>query len=411
VDGFDVPGMARKMDAVSGPESDPEPDNTLGTKPGTPRRVMFLVTEDWYFCSHRLPVARALKAAGYEVAVACRVNKAGKKITDEGFTLFPLALSRRSLNPFHLIAAIWRIRRTYKSFRPDVVHHVALKPAVLGAIAARYAGVPHMISAIAGLGYVFSSRRLKAQILRPLLTLLLRRLLGGPGNHVIVQNDDDGRALIARGIIQPTQLTVIRGSGVDPNRFHPTPEPSGPVRAVMVSRMIREKGVTEMVAAARILKRRGLNICITLAGQPDRENPSAISNAELAAWHTEGIVEYLGQVDDVPALWAASHIAVLPSYYGEGVPLSLIEAAACGRPLIAADGPGLRDITRPDETGILVPPRDAQALADAIGRLANDAELRARLGAGARHLAETNFSIAQVQAATLEVYRQLMSAP
>ncbi len=388
--------------------SGPEPEKELAAKSGTSRRVMFLVTEDWYFCSHRLPVARALKAAGYEVAVACRVNTDGKKITDEGFALYPLALSRRSLNPFHLIAAVWRIRRAYKIFRPDVVHHIALKPVVLGAIAARFAGVSHTISAIAGLGYVFSARRLKAQILRPLLTSLLRRLLGGPGKHVIVQNDDDRHALIARGIIKSDQLTVIRGSGVDPDRFTPTPEPVGPVRAVMVARMIREKGVIEMVASARILKTRGMKIRMTLAGEPDRENPNAIPEAELAAWHAEGIVEYLGRVDDVPALWAASHIAVLPSYYGEGVPLSLIEAAASGRPLIAADGPGLRDITLPGETGILVPPRDAEALADAIGQLANDAELRARLGAGARRLAESNFSIAQVQAATLEVYRQLL---
>ena len=386
-------------------------DAMSGTNPNTSRRVMFLVTEDWYFCSHRLPVARALKAAGYEVAVACRVNADGKKITDEGFMLFPLALSRRSLNPFHLIAAVLQIRRTYKNFHPDVVHHVALKPAVLGAIAAHCARVPHVISAIAGLGYVFSSRRLKARILRPMLTLLLRWLLGGSGNHVIVQNDDDGQSLIARGIIKSDQLTIIRGSGVDPDRFAPTPEPAGPVRAVMVARMIRDKGVTEMVAAARILKTRGLNIRITLAGEPDPENPNAIPEGELTSWHTEGAVEYLGRVDDVPGLWAASHIAVLPSYYGEGVPLSLIEAAACGRPLIAADGPGLRDITRPGETGILVPPRDAAALADAIEQLANSPDLRAQLGAGARQLAETNFSITHVQTATLEVYRQLLPMP
>ncbi len=368
---------------------------------------MFLVTEDWYFCSHRLPVARALRDAGWRVAVACRVADHGAAIRAEGFALYPLALSRRSLNPFHLAAALMRIRRAYRDFRPDVVHHVALKPAMLGSLAARLAGVPGTVNAIAGLGFVFSSTRLKARVLRPLITLVLRLLLDGPHTRVIVQNDDDGRALTERGIVAPERLAVIRGSGVDLVRFHPTPEPSGPVRAVMVSRMIAEKGVRELVAAARILRTRNVPVRITLAGMPDPENPSAIPAAELAAWHAEGTVEHLGHVADVAALWAQSHIAVLPSYYGEGVPLALIEAAAAGRPVIAADGPGLRDVARPGETGLLVPPRNAVALADAVAALAGDATLRARLGAGARRLAEVRFGTDTVVTETLALYRDL----
>lgn len=373
------------------------------------RRVMFLVTEDWYFCSHRLPVARALRDTGWQVAVACRVADHGEAIRAEGFALYPLALSRRSLNPLHLIASLARIRHAYRNFRPDVAHHVALKPAVLGSLAARLAGVPGVVNAIAGLGFVFSSRRLKARVLRPIITLVLRLLLDGPRTRVIVQNDDDGHALTARGIVAPGRLAVIRGSGVDLARFHPTPEPPGPVRAVMVSRMIAEKGVRELVAAARLLRARNVPVRITLAGAPDPENPSAIPAAELAAWHAAGIVEHLGHVADVAALWAESHIAVLPSYYGEGVPLALIEAAAAGRPVIAADGPGLRDVARPGESGLLVPPRDAAALADAIATLAEDPALRARLGAGARRLAEARFGTGTIVAETLALYRGLTS--
>ncbi len=371
-------------------------------------RVMFLVTEDWYFCSHRLALARALAADGFDVAVACRVDRHGAMITDAGLALYPLALSRRSLNPFHLLAAIGRIRAAYRAFRPDIVHHVALKPAVLGSVAARLAGVRRVVNAIAGLGFVYSSQSLKARLLRPVMTLAFRLLLDGPGFRTIVQNDDDGRTLTSRGIVSPGHLTVIRGAGVDLTRFRPTPEPDSPVRVVMVSRMIAEKGVRELVEAARLLKARGLDLRITLAGTPDQENPSAIAEAELAGWAQEGIVDYLGHVNDVSRLWAESHIAVLPSYYGEGVPLALIEAAAAGRPLIAADGPGLRDIARPGESGLLVPPRDVAALAEAIANLAGDSALRTRLGNGARRLAESTFSSDAVIRQTAALYRDLL---
>ncbi len=365
-------------------------------------RVLFLVTEDWYFCSHRLPIARALRQAGFDVAIACRVDRHGPMIEAEGFRLFPLALSRRSLNPFHLIAAIGRIRRVLRDFRPDVIHNVALKPAVLGSLAARLERVPACINAIAGLGFVFSSASIKARLLRPALTLVLRLLLRR--SHVILQNDDDGRTLTARGIVAPERVTVIRGSGVDLARFQPAPEPDGPVRALMVSRMITEKGVRDLAAAARLLKSRGCDIEVVMAGQPDAENPSAIAVRELEDWAREGIIEYLGHVDDVAALWRHAHIGVLPSYYAEGVPLALIEAAAAGRPLVACAGPGLSDIAVADMSALVVPARDPEALAAALAKLAGDGALRARLGAGARRLAEDRFSAERVVAETLALY-------
>jgi glycosyltransferase involved in cell wall biosynthesis len=371
------------------------------------RRVLFLVTEDWYFCSHRLPIARALKQAGFEVAIACRVDRHGPMIEAEGFRLFPIALSRRSLNPFHLIAAIGRIRRVLRDFRPDVIHNVALKPAVLGSLAARLERVPACINAIAGLGFVFSSARMKARLLRPVLTLALRMLLRP--SHVIVQNDDDGRTLTARGIVAPERVTVICGSGVDLARFQPAPEPEGPVCALMVSRMIVEKGVRDLAAAARLLKSRGTEMRILMAGRPDAENPSAIAVSELERWAREGIIEYLGHVDDVAALWHRAHIGVLPSYYAEGVPLALIEAAAAGRPLIACAGPGLSDIAVADVSALIVPARDPEALAAALAQLAGDGALRARLGTGARRLAEERFSAERVVAETLALYRHIGS--
>ena len=372
-------------------------------------RVLFLVTEDWYFCSHRLPIARALKQAGYDVAIACRVDRHGAAIEAEGFHLFPLALSRRSLNPFHLIGAVGRIRKVVRDFWPDVIHNVALKPAILGSLAARLERLPACINAIAGLGFVFSSPSIKARLLRPILTLILRLAL--KDSHVIVQNDSDGHTLTTRAIVAPERVAVIRGSGVDLSKFHPSPEPDGPVRAAMVSRMIAEKGVRDVIAAARLLRSRGINLRITLAGQPDLENPSAIPPGDLEAWAREGIVEYLGHVENVAALWSESHIAVLPSYYAEGVPLALIEAAAAGRPLLACAGPGLSDIAVPEVSALIVPARDPKALAEALTRLAGDAALRAHLGAGARQLAEDRFSAERVVAETLALYHEIANSP
>lgn len=388
-----------------------EPDTPPSPPPLSrpfPPRLLFLVTEDWYFCSHRLPIARALRDAGFHVAVACRVGSEGQRILDEGFTLFPLSLSRRSINPLAALAAVISLVRLYRRFRPDAVHHVALKPALLGSLAARLAGVPLVVNAIAGLGFVFSAERLRARLLRPLVWFGLSRLLDGPNCRVIVQNADDGAALRARKLVAPEHLHLIRGSGVDPGRFRPAPEPSGPVRFTLVARMIREKGVHDLVAATALLKRRGRILRTSLAGGPDPENPSSLSEDTLNAWATDGDIEVLGPVSDIPALWRESHVGVLPSYYGEGVPLSLIEAAAAGRALIAADRPGLNDIVRHEETGLLVPPRDPEALAAAMARLLDDAPLRLRLGAAARRHAEAHFSVNAVTTATLALYREAL---
>jgi glycosyltransferase involved in cell wall biosynthesis len=371
-------------------------------------RVLFVITESWYFTGHWLGLAQALRHAGCEVGVACRVSQGAEEIAAAGLTLIPLEMDRRSLNPFHLMAVVFRIARAYRSFRPDIVHHVALKTALLGSLAARLTGTRRIIQAIAGMGYVFASDALRARLLRPLVLAAMRLLLDRAGNRTIVQNDDDRAALEDGGIVAPERLLVLPGVGVDLARFHPMPEPPGPPRAVLVSRMIREKGIFETVEAARLLKARGIDIRIALAGGPDAESPSAIPQETLNAWARQGDVEVLGHVNDVPRLWAESHIALLPSYYREGVPHSLIEAAACTRPLIAADGPGLRDIVRDGETGLLVPPRDAAALADALERLAGDSDLRRRFGEAGRRLAEQRFGAEIINAKTLGVYRELL---
>lgn len=380
------------------------PDGRAGS-----RKLLFLVTEDWYFCSHRLPIARAARDAGYDVAVATRVAAHGEAIRAEGFRLIPLARLGRSMgNPLRELSGLLEVVGVYRRERPDIVHHVALKPAIFGSLAARIAGVRRCVNGIAGLGSIFSSQSAKARLLRPLVKLAFRLLLNRDGAAVIVQNPDDGRLLTGGGLVDPARLTLIKGSGVDLARFAATPEPAdGAPVATLVSRMLWDKGVGVLVEAARLLRARGVPLRVRLAGTPDPENMGSIPEEQLRAWRDEGVVEWIGFCDDVPGLWRDSHIAVLPSWYGEGVPKSLLEAAAAARPMIAVDGPGLREVVTDGETGLLVPARDAAALAGALQRLAEDAALRRRMGEAARRRAEREFGEAAVAEATLALYRQL----
>lgn len=375
-------------------------------------RIIYLVTEDWVFVSHRLPIARAARDAGYDVVVATRVADHGATIEREGFTLVPLPWNRRSLNPFHELAITFQLAVLYRQLKPTLVHHVAVKPALIGSLAAFLAGVDNVVNAITGLGYVFTSTSPRARFLRPIVRLGFRLLLRRANSQIIVQNPDDGDVLARECGIDTSHIRLIRGSGVDLNRFRATPEPaSPPIRAVLASRMIWDKGIGDLVEAARKLKEMGTPVAVILAGKPDPDNPASIPESQLQSWHDDGTVEWRGFVSDMPKLWAESHIAVLPSFYGEGVPKCLIEAAACGRPIVAADGPGLREIVRDGENGVLVPAHDATALALAIAQLANDPMIRTRMGSAGRRLAETGFSDTQVAAETLAVYRALAQTP
>lgn len=366
--------------------------------------LLFLVTEDWYFCSHRLGLARAARQAGWRVVVATRFDRHRERLAAEGFELVPLGLRRRSLDPLRELAAIAEIVAAYRRERPDIVHHVALKPAVYGSIAAWIAGVPAVLNAVAGLGYVFISDAPKARALRPLLKGAFRRLFNRPNSHLVVQNADDFDAFAK--VVRPPALHLIRGSGVDTTVFTAAPEPEGVPVAALVGRMLWDKGVGEAVEAARILKRRGTAVRVVLVGPPDPDNPRSLTERQLRAWHAEGVVEWWGQRDDIAAVWRQAAIAVLPSYR-EGLPKALLEAAACGRPMVATDVPGCREMVRHEVDGLLVPVRQAEPLADAIQRFVEDSGLRARFGAAARQRVEAELSDAAVNARFLALYRSL----
>lgn len=369
-------------------------------------KLLFLVTEDWYFCSHRLPLARAAQAAGYEVVVATRVGRHGAAITAEGFKLIPVGLRRSGRNPWRELQAIAEILAIYRRERPDIVHHVALKPVLYGSLAARLARVTSVVNALAGMGFVFSSMSLQARLLRPLVAGALRWLLGAGNSLLILQNPDDRKMLVDSGVVVAKRTRLIRGSGVDIGSFVPSPQPGGVPLVMLPARMLRDKGVVEFVAAARLLRARGVTARFVLVGDSDSENPAAIPEAQLEAWRADGAVEWWGQRGNMSEVLAQAHIVCLPSYR-EGLPKVLLEAAACGRALVATDVPGCREIVIDGENGLLAPPRDAAALAAVIGRLLDDPDLRARMGQRGRALVEAEFSVEQVVRQTLAVYREL----
>ncbi|HQU17251.1 MAG TPA: glycosyltransferase family 4 protein [Gammaproteobacteria bacterium] len=371
-------------------------------------KLLYLVTEDWYFCSHRLPIARAARDAGFEVVVVTRVRAHMEQLRDERFRVIPLEFRRGRFAPLSDLGVLRKLVQCYRRERPDLVHHVALKPVIYGSLASRYAGVTNVVNALGGLGYVFTSRSAKARLLRPLVRGGLRRLLGARGSWLVVQNPDDYQQLVERAGAVAERSLIIRGSGVDVRYFRPWGEPSGPVVvASMVGRMLWDKGVGDLVEAARLLKERGCAVRVVLVGPPDPENPASIPVAQITEWVRHGWVEWCGQRTDIGEVWRQSHLAILPSYR-EGLPKALLEAAACGRPIVTTDTPGCREIVRDGENGILVPPRDPGALAEAIERLAGDPALRARMGACGRRMVEAEFSEEHVVEQTLGLYRSVL---
>lgn len=373
-------------------------------------KIIFFVTEDWYFCSHRLPIATAARDAGFDVIVATRVNAHAGCIKKEGFRLIPLKIRRKSKNPIRELAALLEIIKIYRRERPELVHHVALKPVLYGALAARITGVPVAINALAGLGYVFSSNEPRAKLLKFFIRTAFRILLNRQNNVVLLQNPDDQRMLIESDTIFKEHTALIRGSGVDTLRFNQSQESEQrPIMVVLVARMLRDKGVLEFVEACSHLKRHGTRLRAILVGTPDQDNPTSIPHSQLKTWQDEGLVEWWGQMENIPDVWAQSHIAVLPSSYGEGVPMSLIEAAACGRPIITTDMPGCREIVQHEKNGLLVPVRDPRALADAIRLLIENPDLRVKMGQAGRKLVEEEFAEPIVVGQTMKLYQSMLS--
>lgn len=371
-------------------------------------KIVLFANTDWYLYNFRRSLALSLHRAGHELLLLSPPGPYGEKLQALGLRWEALPMERRSLNPLRELSLLRYLVRLLRRERPALVHGFTIKCAVYGSLAARLAGVPARINAVAGMGYVFTSNDAKARALRPVVRGLLRLALDGEGARLILQNADDVALFERAGLVDPARIRLVRGSGVDCSRFvkRSGERSGGPLRVLVAARLLWDKGLEEYVTAARELLAEGRRIEFLLAGTPDPGNPAAVPEDTVRSWVEEGVVNWLGHVDDMPTLLGAVDVVALPSYR-EGLPKTLIEAAACAQPLITTDVPGCREVVTDGVDGLLVPVRDAKALAQAIRRLDDDPTFARRIGEKAWAKAHTEFDERIVISRTVDVYREL----
>lgn len=370
-------------------------------------KLLFVVTEDWYFVSHRLPLAVAAIAAGMEVSIATNVSSHAEVIRQAGIKLYPWKLNRGSTGLLAEFKALCGLLKIYWQVRPDIVHQVAIKPVLYGSLLAKLLRIPRVVNALGGMGAIFSDTSGKRGRLRAIVLAGFRSLLNRRGSLLILQNPDDCELMVNGAAIARENIRLIRGAGVDVRVFDVVPEPEGTPLVVLPARMLTDKGVVEFVEAARLLKAQGVQARFALVGGTDECNPASVPPARLKDWVDSGTVEWHGRRDDMPAVYRSATLVCLPSYR-EGLPKSLLEAAACGRAIVATDVPGCREIVRHGENGLLVAARDAAALAQALATLLADTTMRQAMGAAGRQMVLQEFSEEKVVADTLEIYQELM---
>ena len=373
------------------------------TKHSDVKHLVYVITEDWFFASHFLDRAMEAKNSGYKVSVVTRCRETAQQLNAHGLIFEDINFSRRGLNPISELATIVRLRATLRRINPDFVHNIALKPVVLGSLAARFAGVRNVVNAPVGMGYVFTSNESRARVLRPLVKKLIRYVLSRPNSKVIIENSDDYNNLVSGRFAKKESISLVKGAGVDTAKFKYTVEPEQPVKIIMVARLLRDKGIQEFIDAAEVVKQSNPSVKFLLVGDVDDGNPTSLNTKQLVELKNSESVEWLGARHDIAELLATSHIACLPSYR-EGLPKSLIEAAAVGRAIVATDVPGCREVVTHLMNGLLVPPRDSKALAAALLVLINDPELRSKMGRENRSKAETEFANEIIIRQTQSVY-------
>ncbi len=378
-------------------------------------RLLIVVIDAPFFVTHRMALAVAAKAAGYDVHVAAPIDPtsprgdraAQQKITDAGLVFHTIPLRRGSLNPFKEFGVILAVRRLLQRLDPAVMHCVGTKPVVYGGLLTRLFGGPTPVYAVTGLGTVFMGRGKRHRLRQGLMRAGFLNAFRTPGCQIIFQNPVDEEVFFDSGVLKDGQFHMIGGVGANLERFHPRlhdTSPTRPLTIMLAARLIEAKGIRYFVEAARRLKAKHERLRFVLVGHNDPESPTDIGHAEIEGWQQDGLVEWWGHVDDMPATFAQADIFCLPSHYREGVPKVLLEAAAMGLPIVTTDMPGCRDVVIDGESGLLVPPRDESALTQALERLIADAPFRANAASAARALAENRFSESDFVAKSLEIY-------
>lgn len=364
-------------------------------------KILLFANTDWYLYNYRLPLAIALHQRGDEVVLLSPPGKYAKLFQEKDLRWIPFPIERKGMNPFSELMSIARLVNVFRTEKPAIVHFFTIKPVLYGSIAAHIVGIPIIVNAITGLGYIFSDA---SYFLQELVKVLYR--IGLHDTKVIFQNSDDINTFIQNKMIFPGQANLIPGSGVDVNIFRPTIEPAGAPIIMLAGRLLRSKGIPEFVYAARQIQADGLLARFVIVGEPYPDNPDSIKPEELSAWEKEGLIEIWGWHDDMAEVIAKTSIVCLPTTYREGLPRLLTEAGACGRPVVATDIPGCRMIIRNGENGLIIPPGDREALIIALKTLIENPALRQEMGARGRKIVEQEFSVNRVISDTLDVYNQ-----
>ncbi len=387
----------------------PNPEKTAIPSLNRKPRLLFFVTEDWYFAMHFLHFAVAAKNHGWEVALICNTGQKGEvaksQIESAGVCVFPVKLSRASITPWEDFWIFCHLLKFIKIWKPDVIHAVALKPIVFSFFLSLMQKIP-VISMMTGLGYVFTSSSLKARVIKPLLKIFMHFIFASRLNRLMVLNDEDARWAEIFFALAHKKVDVLPGVGIDTKKFSPGLRKDKCFTIAYVGRMLRDKGLFELIEAVKILKQKKINFKLRLAGAPDPSNPESICLNEITAWQNSGLCEYLGHISDVPGFLKDADLMVLPSYR-EGMPTSILEAASCCLPCIASDVPGCREAIINGITGLLVPVRNHELIADAIIKLALNENLRREMGKNAREMVLKSFSQQLVLAKMLKIYENV----
>lgn len=371
--------------------------------------LLYFVNVDWFFISHRLPIAQKALDDGYKVAIACHFTSHREELETMGFMTFEIPFSRSGVGIFSELKTILKIREVINLVKPTLIHSITIKPVIYSGLMRRTISATNpMVFAISGLGYVFTTKTMRATLIRLAVTVLYKLALSGNKKIVIFQNPSDEGILSKIVGLNENEKVLIKGSGVDLNVYDFKQEPdNGQIKIAMACRLLKDKGVYQYIEAARLVKKSHSNVEFLLIGSPDPENPNSVLAEEIDAWVHEGVITYLGHRKDIANIFANSNIVSLPSFYGEGVPKVLIEAAACGRPIVTTNNPGCRDAIVDGETGICVPVKDSLALASALVTLIEQPALRQSMGKAARNFAEAEFDIKSVVNKHLAIYNTL----
>ena len=373
------------------------------------KKLLFLVNVDWFFISHRLPIAIKAISQGYEVHIACEFTDNKELLERLGLIVHRVPFSRNGRCLLKEVLTLLAIYNIFREIKPDLVHAVTIKPVLYGGLIARITGIKSFVGAVSGLGLVFVASDLKTKIIRIFVKYLYRLSFKHSNMKAIFQNHVDKRTLLDVNVVEEENAIIIKGSGADLFEYKYKEEPDSVPIVIMACRLLREKGVLDFISMARMLKDKNINAKFILVGEPDYGNPNSFTVEDLAIWKKENFVEVYGFSAHICKLFSNSHIVVLPSYYGEGLPKVLIEAAACGRPIVTTDNPGCMEAVIDNKTGFIVPARDIKSLALAVEKLISNPKLRQKMGKAARIFAEKEFDVNSVVEKHMNIYRELLN--